>query len=377
MNKKITTLLFVSAAVLILLPTLAKASEIKSGNHVYLPQGETIDGNLYAASNNITIEGEIKGDLIAAAQTITVNGRIEGDLIAAAQTITVNGEINGSIRLAGNSANLNGPIARNINFIGNSLNIGKEAKIGWDVLSGAANTEIMGLVNGSVYGGGNNLMLSGKIGKDVHFTGDENIRHITLSPEAIINGNLNYNEKTEITLQPGATVAGEMKAVSQKTEKNISNLLWSWLYRVFAALIMGLIWIGVGKKLTISLQAIIKKQPLASLGWGIISFLVIPVIALVLVFTLIGIPLALALMSAWLVTLMFSKVLSAILLGKEISRRIIKDQDSHKNWLISLVIGVIVAWALFALPFIGWLVSLIAICFGFGAILLLLRQHQS
>jgi len=376
MIKRNKTLFLAIAAVLILLPGLAQASEIKSGNSVYLSKEETIDGNLYAASNNITIDGEIKGDLVAAAQTITINGRLDGDLIAAAQTVTVNGEINGNIRLAGNSAHLNGLTARNVNFVGNSLTIGEEAKIGWDLLSGAINTDIMGSVGGSVYGGGDNLILSGKVGKDFNFSGNQSVQSIVLTKDAVINGNLYYNENAKINLQDGATVSGQTSIVKneKKAEPDAKAYGWSLLYRIFAALVLGLVLIYSGKNLILNLHTSGQEKILSSFLWGLLAFLVTPAAIILLTFTIIGIPLAIILSISWLLFFWLGKILTAIFLGREVLKLLAKNKFKDKDLMPSLIIGVVIAWLLFSIPVIGWILSFAASCFGLGTLIIYLRK---
>ena len=249
-------LILLSLAILFFLPLASKAAEVKSGENIYLAKEESIDGSLYAASNNITIDGDINGDLIAAAQTITINGRLEGDLIAAAQTITVNGEINGNVRVASNNTTLNGKIARNVNFIGNTLIIGQEAEIGWDILTESINANIMGLIGGSVYGDGDNIILSGKIAKDFYFGNGHKMKNLAISPEAKINGNLYYNKDTQVKLGDQASVAGNIYPLETPERKDsLTPRLWSFTYFLFASFIIGLILITLSKKFVLNLKS--------------------------------------------------------------------------------------------------------------------------
>jgi len=375
MPKTIKLLIVIAGTILLIGPASAKASNLKSEKNLYLGPQETIDGNLYVASNNITIDGEIKGDLIAAANTITINGRLEGDLIAAAKNITVNGEINGNVRLAGNSANLNGAIARNVNFIGNYLSIDKNAKIGWDITSAAANTAVSGLIGGNLYAHGNNLILSGKIGKNLNFEGDKS-PIITLSPEAVIGGNLNYPEKARLTAKEGSSVSGKITAEKQIPDKNKNNYLLILIYKILAAIVIGLSIIWPGKNIILSLGKIVKKQPLSSLAWGLSIFLALPAISFILIFTVIGLPLAVLTVFLWLAGLYLSKIILAVILGKEISKLFYKNKNKERNLFLPLVIGVLILWPLFSIPSVGWIIAIIAACLGFGAALINLKNKN-
>ncbi len=376
MFKKITLSIGLLAAIIFFSPHVAEASTLKSGNDVYLPQGETIDGNLYASSNNITIDGEVQGDLIAAAQTITINGRLEGDLIAVAQTITVNGEVNGNIRIAANSANLNGNIARNVNFIGNSLAIGPEAKIGWDILSGATNTNIMGEVGGNVDGGGNNIILAGKVAKDFNFAQSQQAQKITISSGAKIAGNLNYHENTDLQREEGSQISGQINILKNTESKNQASKDWFWslLYGIFSAMIVGLIMIYPGKNIILTLKKILREKPFTSLGWGALVFLAAPTAALLLLFTVIGIPLSIIILGLWILMLWLGKIIFAIFVGQEILNFFLKHREGEKKLLLSMIIGITLLWLLFSIPVIGWILSLIATCFGLGALIIQLRQ---
>ncbi|MDP3836611.1 MAG: polymer-forming cytoskeletal protein [bacterium] len=379
MTNKLKALIATTATILLFAPFIADAAEVKSQNNIYVPAGETIDGNLYAAGNNITIDGEIKGDLIAAAQTITVNGRLDGDLIAAAQTITINGEINGNVRIAANSASLNGVVARNVNFIGNSIALGKNARVGWDLLSAAMNTDIMGVIDGNVYGEGDNIILSGKIGKNFSFLSDNRNRNITLAPQATINGNLTYGEGTNINIQDGASVAGEVNPVKQesKSGSKAMNKLWSIIYSIFAAIVIGLVIIKPGRKIALGMNNIIRQQPGMVFVWGLLTFLVVPMGALILIFTIIGAPLAIILLGLWLMMLWIGKIITAIFVGQTLVARFSRGEENSKTLTVGLMIGVIILWLLFAIPFVGWLISLAATCLGTGALILLFTSRNS
>ncbi|MDD3285600.1 MAG: polymer-forming cytoskeletal protein [Patescibacteria group bacterium] len=370
---KNTKLPLIIIGLLLLAPIYVSAADIKSGNNVYLPPQETIDGNLYAASNNITIDGEIKGDLIAAAQTITVNGRLDGDLIAAAQTITVNGEINGSVRLAGNSAQINGTVARNLNFIGNALNVEKNAKIGWDLMSGANSINIAGLISGNVYGKGDNIILSGNVGKNLEFIGGKNAG-LSLSPESSIGGNLSYSENIKTLKKDGAQISGQIKLIKNKERETNKNYFFSLIYKILAAIIVGLIIIFPGRKIVEALYGATRKNPGASLGWGLLALLAIPALSLILIFTVIGIPLALLSILGWLLALYLGKVTSAIFIGKEVQKLLKKYKE--KSLLAPLLIGVTISWLLFSIPFIGWLISLGASCLGLGSLIVYLKIRK-
>lgn len=367
-GKIVKFLLFLA---LILLPWgVIKAADTKTGDSIYVASDEIISGNFYAAGNNITIDGAIGGDLIVLGQTVTVNGRIEGDIIVAAQTININGEAGGNIRIAGNAIIINGQAARNLNAFGSSVTLGDNSRVGWDAYILGSNLEMRGIIDGDLSGRAGQALVSGKIGKDVDLKiSDSGLGgSLVISPEAVINGDFNYTAKKVAQISDQASISGQTNhnLASSETKNNFTPWLWSKLYAIFSALVVGLVLITLGKNITSQILEKLSEKTLHHFLPGLIVLLILPPIALVLLFTIIGIPLALVIMAWWLVASYIAKIITAILLGQLVLTKLIKKDNSSLVW--SLIIGVIISWLLFALPFVGWLLGLIAITIGLGGI---------
>ncbi|MBN2884983.1 polymer-forming cytoskeletal protein [Patescibacteria group bacterium] len=383
MNKSFKLFLAIFTISVFILPSSISATELKSSENLYIPQGETIDGNLYATSNSIIVDGDIAGDLIAFAKNITINGRLNGDLIVIAQNITVNGEINGNIRAISNTAILNGLVARNVNFIGNSLSIGKDAQINWDLLTGALKTDITGIIKGNVNGNSNTVWLSGKIGKNFNFSNSNQIRKIDISPEANINGNFYYSENTSVSIAQNANIAGKTEIIKKEIDKQnqTSRKIWSFIYMIFAILVIGLVVVSLSKKNIPKLNTIIKEETSKAFTWGFLASLLTPLAVIILVFSIIGIPLAFIIIVLWIILFYLAKIVFALFVGKYLINIFNKENNKDlfhslgdNNLILPLVIGVIILWLLFAIPYIGWILSFIASSLGLGAILLFFKK---
>ena len=200
---------------LFLLPfTAVKAASTKAGDNIYVSKDEIVNGNLYAAGQSITIDGNISGDLIAAAQTINVNGRIEGDIIAASQSITINGEVGGNVRVAGNSLSINGTVARNVNAFGADVIFGANSRIGWDAYVAGANLESRGTIDGSLSGWAGKALITGNIGKDLNLKLANSNAVLTIEPGAVINGNVTYTAKNPAQISNKAEIHGQVNQLT-------------------------------------------------------------------------------------------------------------------------------------------------------------------
>ncbi len=367
-NKLIKISLFLA---IILIPWgVAKATDTKAGDSIYVAKDEIVSGNFFAAGNTITIDGTISGDLIAAAQTINVNGRVEGDIIVAGQNITINGEVGGNIRTAGNAISLNGPVARNLNAFGATIVLGNGAKIGWDALLAGASIEMRGTIDGSLKGHAEKILISGKIGKDanINLSGNLNNESLVVSPEAVINGDLSYIAKKPAKISDQANISGQVEQKVPETKPTNQFLTWIWgrIFAIFAALVVGLVPVFLGKKVVPKVLEKMNDRPFKVLLPGLIIMLVLPPIALLLLFTIIGIPLAIIIAAWWLIAVYVAKIISAIFIGQLIFAKVSKKEHVHLFW--SLLLGVVICWLLFSIPPIGWILCLIATWFGLGGI---------
>lgn len=362
---KITLLL----AFLVLPRGIASAASLEAGNNVYVTKDQIISGNFFATGDTITVDGTINGDLISIAKTINVNGRVDGDIISVAQNINVSGEVGGNIRAAANSLNLNGNVSRNFMAAANDIVLGPNSNISWDALIVAVNTEIRGKIEGSLNGRIAQGLIAGKIGKDVNLNlADSNKQSLMVSPEAAIGGDLNYTAKNAANISDKAVITGKITQKNVPVNNNgwLKIYLWSVLFSIFSALTVGLVIIFIGKNISSKIFSKIEKNPNKLIVPGIIISLILPPIALLLFFTVIGIPLALIILAWWLVMTYIAKILAAIVGGRLLIKKITKKEEPSPLW--SLILGVTLCWLLFTIPFVGWILGLIAIWLGLGGI---------
>jgi len=369
MKSKIVKIIVFLAIILLPLGA-AKAMDTKTGSSVYVSKDEIVSGNLYAAGNTITIDGDINGDLIAVAQNITVNGRVEGDIILAAQNITVNGEVGGNIRVAATSITLNNSVARNVNTFGSNIILGTNSHVGWDVYAAGVSLESRGTIDGDLSGNVSRALISGKIGKNVDLKISENNtgESLIIAPEAVINGDITYTAKTAAQISEKASTTGKIEQKLPQVKTTNWFALWAWakIYAIFCALMVGLVLIFLGKNITPKIISRIENNPLRMILPGLIIMFVLPPIALILIFTFIGIPLALIISAWWLIATYVAKIFTAILVGQIILKSLSKKHNIQLIW--SLILGVVICWLLFAIPFVGWIIGLIAIWLGLGGI---------
>lgn len=372
--------ILLSCFMLLFLPLAASAYSFKKGDSVYVPKDEVVEGNLYTVGSNLTIEGKVTGDVICAGQSINITGEVAGDVICAGQSININGQIGGNLRLAGNAINFNGQVERNGMLIGSSVVTAASSTIGWDLLILGNIFELNGNIGRDLYGRSGQVSLAGQIGKnlDLNFSAsNNNDKPLIIAGTAKIGGQVKYKSIKNAMIDSDAAIKGEVihnfpATVAKKS--NLADLTWWWgkLISIFSALIIGLVLISFWREPIIKITDLMIAKTGSAFGWGILALLLTPLIIIILLITIIGIPLSLILLALWLIAIYISKILVSILIGKSLINNYWPKQ---KDFLIlAMVIGVIIIYFIFALPFIGWPIALLASLWGLGGIMLKLKN---
>lgn len=375
-RKIVILLLFV----LLLLPAAALAFTTKSGNSINVGKGETIDGNLFAAGQNIQIEGKVAGDLFCAGQSVNINGEVAGDVICAASSINVNGKIGGNLRAAGSTVNLNGSVGRNLMAAGASISTGASSSIGWEAMTAGASADLRGKIGRDLTGAGAAYTLSGEIGRNVRLWLDGNKpteQTLKVESGANIRGKLTYTAKNDAEIASGAKIGGEVKREEPKVrEFNRRQTGAAWLfgslYSIFAALVIGLVLVSLWGEEIKKIASYFTAKTAATFGWGLIVLILTPIICFLLLITVIGIPLAFVLALAWIIALIVSKIFVGIFIGQKLVERF--WQTKKDSLFAALVVGVAASYLVFAIPVIGWLLSAAALLSGLGAIYLFFKK---
>lgn len=365
---------------IMLMPLTVSAYAIKKGDSVYVPKEETIAGNLYAVGANITVEGKVTGDVICAGQSISISGQVAGDVICAGQSININGQIGGNLRLAGNSINFSGQTARNAMLFGATIVTAASSTIGWDLLALGNTFELRGDIGRDLYGSLGKANIAGQIGKNINlnFGAKNNYTNpLVISGTANVKGDVKYTALKDAVIENGTVIKGKVThnlPIIIAKKSNFINIGWWWgkLIAVFSTLVIGLVLISFWREPIIKITDLMLNKTRASFGWGILVLLLTPIIAIILLITIIGIPLSLILVMLWLIALYLSKILVGILVGRSLLNHFwAKQKDSL---ILGMVIGIVAVHLIFALPFIGWIMALLAMLWGLGGIMLVLKK---
>lgn len=349
----------------------ANAQSFKAGDNVGLAAGEIVDSALFAAGNNVNIAGTVNGDVYCAGETVNISGTVNGDVICAGQTITISGTVNGNARLAGQTVNLSGTIADSATIGGQSVTIDTTGIIGRDLLGGSNAISINGKVARDVTMGAQNLTINGTVGRDINGAVDV----LNVGSTGVVLGSVDYTSKNELSVATGGKVAGVVTRTEPKADQKydmrpeavVGMAIGSAFYVFIATIVFALVLALMFPKILENAAVLTKKSPGKTILHGLVAWIVAPVVILILLMTVVGIPVALFALFAWTIIMMVSSSFSGYILGKLILNK------SKSPILIMLVGASIIAVAMM-IPFLNFFVFIVAGMFGTGAVMMQSRK---
>jgi cytoskeletal protein CcmA (bactofilin family) len=374
----VVTLLMILSAVSVL------AFDARSGMSVTVASGEVVDDDLYVAAETIIIDGTVNGDLWAAGNTITVNGIVNGSVMAAGRIVNINGDITHAVRAVAETININGDVDGDVMAGCGKLNIASTARIGGDLLFGADIASIDGPVEGNIKGSGREVTISNGVNGDVELE----VESLTILSTANIGGDLSYTSEEEADIQSGAQIAGATTHTLPEVEPEVKRdwtkvfpfvLFFGVLAKVLnflMALVTGVVIIFLAPKKLTSITDAIGTRPGPSAGWGAMILFLTPIAALIVCFTIIGIPVGIIALVLYGVALYLAQIPVGLFIGRWIIGRL-KVVESKAIMVGALALGLAILKLLSLIPYFGFFVGFVVVLFGLGAVVAAERKRRA
>jgi hypothetical protein len=270
---------------------------------------------------------------------VEIDEPVDGDVHAVAGNIRLDAPVSGNARLAGGNLVIRGAIQRNLKAAGGNVTL--DAPVGGDV-SVAAGT-------------------------------------LRLGPNARIGGELRFRGGT-LEQHEAAQVAGGIRHRASREERDHSpfgKARGRWIWTAGLMLLAGILAAalpGPSERMMQSLRA----QPWMAPLLGFIVLTAVPVAAVLVMITIIGIPIGLLALLAYAALLLVGYVSAAVVVGGLLLGRVKAEAVSLAAWRAGAAVLMILALALVSrIPFLGGFVQLAALVLGVGLVIgLILRRSE-
>lgn len=195
---------------------------------------------------------------------------------------------------------------------------------------------------------------------------------VTLRSGAQVDGDL-ITRKAPV-VEPGATVTGDQTRIRGRLDFEgvgffVSRFVW-WLGYSISTLILGLVLLALAPGLDGAIARVLRERVGAAVGLGAAFFFLLPVVAVLLLLTVVGIPLGLALLFGLGLVYGVGYVAGVHRIGRLVMK-------PPKSRFAAFAIGWLILRALALIPVVGGLAWLVAAIFGLGLLFVAARRPGS
>jgi len=360
-------------------PPSANALEVRHTDEigmVSVTEAETINDTLVIVGETVVIDGSINGDLLAFGERVVINGTVHGNLITGAESISIRGEVDGFVVTAGSSVELNGAIVGgDLWAAGESVRVDSDSRVARNVSIFGETLSVEGDVGRDLSVFGEILELSGSVGEDVEaFT-----QRINLFGDARVEGDLRFRTSDETNLQQSATakIGGEVQFLSEselfESNEYATGAFYKWeLIRLVSAFMAGfaLLWL-IPELRHLKLSG--GVDGIKTTGIGLVSLVSLPIIALLLAITVIGIPLTIIGLFFYVFVIYFAKIVVASMLGQ----MLLASTTKQESLPLTLLAGLLVVLVVVNIPGIGGVINFILTMVGIGMLVQRVLDYSS
>ncbi len=366
--------LFDGAAVLLLAallfaPAPASAYALYHDEDVRVAAGERVEESLVAhGGDDIDIDGTVDGDLIAAAERVTIRGEVTGSIYVFCRDLEITGKVGGSVHAISESTRVEGGIGGGVYTTGEDITFSRTSQTQGDVAVFVEDVVVEGRIGRDLHVAADRLDVAGEIGRHIHGLW---VDEITLRDDAHIRGNIEVRiaPGDEIVRAPGATVGGEVRAEEREIVREryldhytnwrfyAGHLLWfasAFLFGLLAYTIVPRIFRG-----TIDTSSDLFR----TLGLGFVVLVVGPVAVVAAALTIIGIPVAILGLFLFIVALYTADLAVSTWLGRWLAP---PENETLVAFGKSFGLGLLLLNLTAMIPFLGPPIGFVAMLLGLG-----------
>jgi hypothetical protein len=402
MNKAFLKILLILA--IFLAPALAPATTFLHSKSPGFESDTIYDDDVYISGVKIKFDSKVHGDLFGFSYEMVQTDTIDGNFMSFGYSVENLAPVTGSLRVFAANASCNSEIGRNLLLLCQNINLGPNAIIGRDADLLGQNVAVQGSIGRNLKIKAQNATVSGAIAGDLNFEGDS----LSIIPNTSINGNLNYKSASRATIGEGVKIGGqinwtraELEKKPHKESKSGLGLIMSWvvslkgylIYLILLSVILlvaGImpvpswlailfIWIILGvcgnlviflsKRRAMATEMTLASRLFPSLGLGFILLFLVPVVALIIFFTIIGAPLAMLLMMFFGIALFVGGIYVCLFAGRQLCK-IFTPRSTNTPGYLCFTIGMIILVVLSFIPIFGYILTLAVMMLGLGGLVL-------
>ena len=354
-------------------PCLTRAIELKNVDAFTTSATDKLDTEYWVASRSADVAGSITDDLFLLNMTTGVlSGTFESEVwCLSAMLLNLSGTVQDDARVMSKTIQVSGQIGSSLLTLGNTILVTDKAVIAKDVVLIGEEVIFQGTTtDGRLLMIGNKVTLSGKIARSVRLIAND----IVVMPHTEIAGDLVYTAEKELVLNDKVILKGELKKkeMSETLPKSFTGFSWKrsamfQFYFFAAAALVGMVWLALFPGFSNSAVNSIRKSTMRCILFGPVALFGIPFLCSFIAVTVIGLPLAMVLLTLYILMIYIGKIMVAFAIGTIVTR--LTNATRVSQSFSALFIGLIIIYGLEWVPLAGPYISMATTVIGFGTII--------
>ena len=322
--------------------------------------------NIKAAGAEVNVSAEAAGSIWAVGARVTLSGPVAAAVKAGGASIALTGRVGGNADIAGAVVDINTGIGGDLRVGGASVTFGKETRIVGQLMAGGASVVFEGRVTGPARIGGASVLFNGTSDGSVSLAGAS----VVIGAGARIGGDLFVRSVARPPITEGAVITGW--TVQIQPPPMWSPAPWVWIVVLAVAVVLGTVLAGIvlmlfgGRIFTMAADNA-RHRPMSSFLIGLIVAILIPAVAIILMATIVGISVGLAVLFLLPVLIVFGHAVAATGIAAGLFVRSTGPIGLGRAVLM-LIAGAIIVVLIGLIPWVGmWAVSIVLVL-GLGAL---------
>lgn len=336
--------------------------------------------NVYLAGSMVRPAGPVAGDFVAFGGRVVVDQPVAGDALLGGGSVDVRAPIGDDLRAGGGDVHVDTTVGGELYAAGGNVTLGKSAQVGQGAALAGGLVTIDGKVSGPLRVTAQRVVLNGEVSGDARLIAET----VELGPVARIGGALNHSSK-ELKRAEGATVGGAVTheepapAPSERAVERHWEGQWRGSGPAWAGMVMGYlgllaaaaVFVLLFPRFTAEAPELIRTLPWLALAVGFGVLVGVPVLGVLLLITLLGIPLGIATFALYPLLLLMG-YLSGVLFVAQRIRLALHKQDAgvFRTSIGYVALALLALMLLGRLPVVGSLTVFITTVAGIGACVL-------
>jgi hypothetical protein len=351
----------------------AEGGDVSTAGTAVVVNGQAASVRAMGAS--VAIHADVAGNADAAAAEVTVDGAV-GQARLAGGTVTLTGDVAGDAYVGGGVVAITSRIGGQLYAGGGQIAIGPQSVIVGPAKIGGGKVVFDGRAENGARLSGGSVTLNGNVTGDVTLEGGQ----IVIGATAVVTGNVLIRSVNEPTIEDGSQISGTLtrETPSSWWDEGTYN---AWPLRLgvaffiaAATVVTGIVTMLLGRGTFEDAVTLTRTRLFSSFLIGLITLILLPIVAVALMATVAGIPIGLALLFAVPILIVVSYAVTAAGLADFLFNRPHSPRIAGRT-VVFLIVGAIILGLLSLIPWAGPIIIFILLIAGTGAFLRSARRR--